>query len=134
MWKFAASFFLNEAPCLPIKKKREKVTLASKEKKLFFIKRERERERGKVIPKKTKNIRAFKSIRVFSQTKKKSIRVKVFVYYNIRIYFFLIFVNVLILMIVYIIKLLGICCWVWPIKRKSYPGYLWKFVALFFFS
>ena len=114
MWKFAASFFLNEAPCLPIKKKREKVTLASKEKKLFFIKRERERERerGKVIPKKTKNIRAFKSIRVFSQTKKKSIRVKVFVYYNIRIYFFLIFVNVLILMIVYIIKLLGICCWV----------------------
>ena len=89
--------------------------MASKEKKLFFIKRERERERGKVIPKKTKNIRAFKSIRVFSQTKKKkkkSIRVKVFVYYNIRIYFFLIFVNVLILMIVYIIKLLGICCWV----------------------
>ena len=63
-------FFLMKLLVFP-SKKRDKVTLASKEKKLFFIKREIERERGKVIPKKTKNIRAFKSIRVFSQTKKK---------------------------------------------------------------
>ena len=33
-------FFLNEVPCLPIKK-REKITLASKKKKLFFIKKDR---------------------------------------------------------------------------------------------
>ena len=37
----------------------------------------------------TKNIRAFKSIRISSQEKKKSIRVKVFVYYNIRSYIFI---------------------------------------------
>ena len=50
LWKFAASFFLNEVPCLPIKK-REKVTLASKKKNLFFIKKEKEIEKEKVIPK-----------------------------------------------------------------------------------
>ena len=69
-------FFLNEVPCLPIKRERERererVTLALKKEKVALHLKKREKTgKEKVIPKlKTKNIRSFKSICVFYQQKK----------------------------------------------------------------
>ena len=65
-------FFLMKLLVFP-SKKREKVTLASKEKKLFFIKRDREREREreeKLFLRKLKILEHSNQC-VFSQTKKK---------------------------------------------------------------
>ena len=68
-------FFLNEVPCLPIKRERERerVTLALKKEKVALHLKKREKTgKEKVIPKlKTKNIRSFRSICVFYQQKKK---------------------------------------------------------------
>ena len=72
-------FFLNEVPCLPIKRERERereresYTGFKKGKSCSSFKKKREKTgKEKVIPKlKTKNIRSFKSICVFYQQKKK---------------------------------------------------------------
>ena len=71
-------------------RERESYTGFKKGKSCSSFKKKREKT-GKeiVIPKlKTKNIRSFKSICVFYQQKKKSVCVKIFVYYNIRTCFF----------------------------------------------
>ena len=56
-----------------------------------------------------------------------SAHVKIFIYYNIRTYLFLIFVNVLILMIVYIIESLGNLLLDVTNQEKKLPEHLTKF-------
>ena len=113
------------------KKREKKLLWLQKKKKLLFIKKEKKKKLFLRV--KIKNIRALKSVRVFSQEKKKSVHVKIFVYYNIRSYFFLIFLNILILMIVYIIKSLGNLLLGVTNQEKKLPQLLVE-ICCFFFS
>ena len=63
----------------------------------------------------------------FFKKKKISAHVKIFVYYNIRTYLFLIFVNIFILIIVYIIESLGNLLLNMANQEKKLSGHLTKF-------
>ena len=63
----------------------------------------------------------------FFKKKKFSAHVKIFVYYNIRTYLFLIFVNIFILIIVYIIESLGNLLLNMANQEKKLSGHLTKF-------
>ena len=62
----------------------------------------------------------------FFKKKKISAHVKIFVYYNIRTYLFLIFVNIFILIIVYIIESLGNLLLNMANQEKKLSGHLTK--------
>ena len=63
----------------------------------------------------------------FFKKKKISAHVKIFVFYNIRTYLFLIFVNIFILIIVYIIESLGNLLLNMANQEKKLSGHLTKF-------